>query len=100
MTLQLILVKKSTKITQNRVSAAASNVKAFYENLSIEKSKTYTIAFWSKIDIMEGNERNIILVSQFESSPFSIILTKNIKLDSDIWKEYFVTFNSPMILMG
>lgn len=92
--------KKSAKISQNRVSAAASNVKAFYKNLNIEKNKTYTVAFWAKIDIKEGNERNIILISQFETSPFSIIFTKNVKLNNDEWKEYLITFNSPDNMEG
>lgn len=92
--------KKSAKITQNRVSAAASNVKAIYEDLNIEKNKTYTIAFWSKIDVSEGNERSIILVSQFQTSPFSMLLTKNVKLNEHEWKESFVTFNSPNDIDG
>jgi hypothetical protein len=82
---------KSAKIIQSIASANASNVKAFYNNVPIEKNKTYTIAFWAKVDAKEDKKRDLDLTIQTINPVPELIFLKTITLDSVDWKEYAYT---------
>lgn len=80
--------KKSAKISQSIASANATNVRAFYNNMPMEKNKTYTIAFWAKVDAKDGNKRELALnIQTLDDLPKQVFL-KTITLDSVDWKEY------------
>jgi len=91
---------KSAKIAQTNPSANASNVYAYYNDIEIEKSKTYTIAFWAKLDQSEGDKRDIDLSVQTTSIVHQMVYLKTITLDSIDWKEYTYTFISPKDVEG
>ena len=79
---------KSAKINQSIASANAANVRAFYNNVPMEKNKTYTIAFWAKVDAKDGNKRELALNIQTLDDPPKQVFLKTITLDSVDWKEY------------
>jgi hypothetical protein len=87
--------KKSAKIIQTKISVNASNVKILHYNIPFEKSKTYTLAFWAKVDAREGNSREFNLFMGAMDNPITIILNKTVVLDSTEWKEYVYTFTAP-----
>ena len=78
---------KSAKINQSIASANAANVRAFYNNVPMEKNKTYTIAFWAKVDAKDGNKRELALNIQTVDTLKQVFI-KTITLDSVDWKEY------------
>jgi hypothetical protein len=80
--------KKSAKISQSIASANATNVRAFYNNMPMEKNKTYTIAFWAKVDAKDGDKRELALNIQTLDVTPKQIFNKTITLDSVDWKEY------------
>lgn len=54
----------------------------------MEKNKTYTIAFWAKVDVKDGNKRKLALnIQTLDDTPKRVFL-KTITLDSVDWKEY------------
>jgi len=88
---------KSAKIIQSKASANADNVKVYYSTLQIEKNKTYTVAFWAKVDAREGSKRDVVLsVQTINPEPF----LKTITLDSVDWKEYVNVFTFPKDIEG
>ncbi|MDQ1329406.1 MAG: hypothetical protein QG641_2696 [Candidatus Poribacteria bacterium] len=54
----------------------------------MEKNKTYTIAFWAKVDVKDGNKRKLALNIQTLDDPPKRVFLKTITLDSVDWKEY------------
>ena len=79
---------KSANINQSIASANANNVRAFYNNVPFEKNKIYTIAFWAKVDVKDGNKRELALAIQTVEDIPKQVFIKTITLDSVDWKEY------------
>jgi len=92
--------KKSAKVIQTKPSANSNNVKVYYRDITIEKAKSYTIAFWAKLDQKEGKEKEIDITIQTISIIPQLVYLKTIVLNSTDWKEYIYTFTSPKDVQG
>jgi len=92
--------KKSAKIIQTKPSANSHNVKAYYRDITIEKDKVYTIAFWAKLDQKEGTEKEIDITIQTVSIIPQLVYFETTILDSTDWKEYIYTFKLPKDVQG
>jgi len=80
------------KVFETEPSTDAAHVKVYIAGLSVEKDKSYTIAFWAKLDAKEGDNREVIVYAQMQQSPWILFLNQTITLDSTEWKEYVNTF--------
>ncbi len=58
----------------------------------MENGKTFTIAFWAKVDASEAQSREVTTSVQMQHDPWTGYQSANIVLDSTDWKEYFDTF--------
>lgn len=91
---------KSAKITQSVVSVNASNIKVYYNNVPIEKDTIYTLAFWAKVDVLEGKQRELdVYVQTLDDTP-KVVFLRTITLDSVDWKEYVNVFTVPKDVEG
>ncbi|HGJ64008.1 TPA: hypothetical protein ENS27_01320 [bacterium] len=87
--------KNSAFVSLKKPSANASNVQILKHNIPFEKSKTYTLKFWAKLDVRDGRFREFDLVMQAMDNPVTILLYETVILDSIDWKEYVYTFKAP-----
>jgi hypothetical protein len=60
----------------------------------MENGKTFTIAFWAKVDAGEGNSREVTTSVQMQHDPWTGFQSAAIILDSTDWKEYTDTFTA------
>ena len=60
----------------------------------MENGKTFTIAFWAKVDASEGNSREVTTSVQMQRDPWTFYRGQDITLDSTDWKEYSDTFTA------
>jgi hypothetical protein len=79
---------QSLKIVGITATGVYYNVRVFYDNVPVELGKTFTVAFWAKVDENEAQERDIRVCWGADSYSEPIIL------DSADWKEYSYTFMS------
>ena len=68
------------------------NAKVRHESVPVENGKTFTIAFWAKVDAEEGQSREVDVSVQMQGDSWPGFYKKTIVLDSTDWKEYADTF--------
>lgn len=73
----------------------ASNLQVRYLNIPFDKGKTYTLAFWARLDEREGRFREFDLLMGAMDNPITSLLSEAVMLDSIDWKEYVYTFVAP-----
>lgn len=83
---------KSLKIEGVIASGTNWHAKVRHESTSMESGKTFTIAFWAKVDANDGNSREVTTSVQMQHDPWTGFQSLAIVLDSTDWKEYFDTF--------
>ncbi len=83
---------KGLKIEGVIASGTNWHAKVRHESTSMENGKTFTIAFWAKVDASEAQSREVTTSVQMQHDPWTGYQSANIVLDSTDWKEYFDTF--------
>lgn len=64
-----------------------------HNGVPVENGKAFTIAFWAKVDAMEGQSREVdVSVRMEQDDPWPGFYRKTIVLDSTDWKQYTDTF--------
>ncbi len=83
---------KSLKIIGIVATENALNAKARHELMPVENGKTFTVAFWAKVNIEEALSRKVDLSLQMMTDAWPGFYSKTISLDDTDWKEYTDTF--------
>jgi len=84
--------QKSLKIIGIIATGNALNAKARHEPVPVENGKTFTVAFWAKVDANEGQSRKVDVSLQMQQDPWPGAYNKTIVLNSTDWKEYTAAF--------
>lgn len=84
--------KRSLKVVGIIATGKALNAKVRHESVPVENGKTFTVAFWAKVDAKEGQSREVDVSVQMLHDPWPGFYNKTILLDSTDWKEYTDTF--------
>ena len=83
---------KSLKVVGIVFTGIASHNRLNHDLVQVEDGKTFTIAFWAKVDANEAQSRVVDVSTQMESHPWPGFYSETIVLDSTDWKEYTNTF--------
>jgi hypothetical protein len=84
--------KRSLKVVGIIATGTALHAKVRHDSIPVEGGKTFTIAFWAKVDAKEGQSREVDVSAQIQDDPWPGFHSKTILLDSTDWKEYTDTF--------
>ena len=82
------------KIAAEDASGEPNSGKLLYRDMiPVEAEKTYTIAFWVRVDGDEAQNRPVQMFIENAATQW-IMYSEEIILDSTDWKEYAYTFNT------
>jgi hypothetical protein len=78
------------------VIASGTNwhAKIRYESMSMEATRTFTVAFWASVDPDEGDNRQVTTSLQMQHDPWTGYHSADINLVGAEWAEYFDTFTA------
>jgi hypothetical protein len=85
---------RSLKVVGVIASGTNWHAKVRFNDSSMENGKTFTLAFWAKVDASEGNSRDVTTSIQMQQDPWTGFHSADITLDSTDWKEYTDTFDA------
>ena len=84
---------KSLRIVGINATGTPAHTTVRHDSVSVENGSSYTIAFWAKVDLKEGQSREVdVSVRMQQGDPWPGFYSKTIVLDSTNWKEYTDTF--------
>ncbi len=89
------LGNKSLKIVGIIATGQALHAKVRHEPVIAEGGKTFTISFWAKVDIKEGNSRPVDVSVQGENDSWPGFFNVTLILNSTDWKEYTCKVDMP-----
>ena len=84
--------EKGLKVVGITATGWACNAKVRHELVPAENDKTFTIAFWAKVDGEEGQSREVDVSVQTQDDRWPGFYSKTIVIDSTDWEEYTDTF--------
>jgi hypothetical protein len=83
---------KSVKVVGIIATGFATHTRFSHDLVPVEGGKTFTVAFWAKVDANEAQSRPVDFSTQMESHLWPGLYSETIILDSTDWKEYTHTF--------
>ena len=84
---------KSFNLMASDATGSPTGATVYYKSVPIETDRTYTIAFWAKVDGSEAPTRPLRINVKSATST-QLFHTADIDLDSTDWKEYAISFVS------
>ena len=84
--------KKSLKVVGIVATGTPWHTKVRHESVPVENGKTFTVAFWAKVDAEEEQSREVDVSVQLQDDEWPGSYNNTIVIDSTDWKEYTDTF--------